>query len=60
VLYAEDVIYTPNSNHKSKTSNRYAKNKKESKYILKKANKLCENREKEERNRELQKQPQKK
>ena len=27
LLYTEDVKYEPNSNHKSKTSNRYAKNK---------------------------------
>ena len=26
LLYAEDVIYKPNENHKSKTSNRHAKN----------------------------------
>ena len=27
LLYAENVIYKPNGNHKSKTSNRYTKNK---------------------------------
>ena len=33
LLYAEDVIYKPNDNHKSKTSNRYAKNNNKEKGI---------------------------
>ena len=59
MLYAEDVIYKAKGNHKSKISNRYAKNKeKESKYITKRSRLIMREESKGERNREeLQIQP---